>query len=158
PLPSPPPPQRAREALQQLAAAQDEKDDDEAVRHYGDDGPRPAASDRGGDAVRGAPGARSGSGVQSRRIDTPTGEEGRTQTRRGAACCAPTAYPGRHPGYCLPCSVGVKPITCTPAPCAISIACITSPYFRLGAALTNSSFAGRGSNTWWNAWSSWVSA
>jgi len=40
-LPSPSAPQRAREALQQLAAAHDEKDDDEAVRHYGDDGPRP---------------------------------------------------------------------------------------------------------------------
>ena len=39
--------------------------------------------------------------------------------------------------------VGVNPMTCTPAPCAMSIASTTSPYFRFGAALMKMSFAGR---------------
>ena len=66
--------------------------------------------------------------------------------RRGAACCAPTPRRDRDaPGYFLAGSGGVKPMTWTPAPCAMSMACITSRYLRFGAALMNSSLAGRGS-------------
>jgi hypothetical protein len=45
--------------------------------------------------------------------------------------------------YCWPGPGGVNPMTCTPAPWAMSIACITSPYLRFGAALMKSSLAGR---------------
>src|SRR2546427_6259569 len=68
--------------------------------------------------------------------------------RRGAACCAPTPRHDRCvAGYFLGCSGGVKPMTWTPAPCAMSIACITSTYLRFGAALMNSSLAGRWSRS-----------
>ena len=68
------------------------------------------------------------------------------ETNVGAPHAAPLPIPRPHGrAYFLACSGGVKPITWTPAPCAMSIACITSTYLRVGAALMNSSLAGRGS-------------
>jgi hypothetical protein len=85
-------------------------------------------------------GGRAGEGGFTMRVVYPDNE------CRGAACCAPTPRRDRGAaGYFLACSGGVKPMTWTPAPCAMSMACITSMYLRFGAALMNSSFAGRGS-------------
>lgn len=68
--------------------------------------------------------------------------------RRGTASLCPYETPtigdstycdGAWPGS----GGGVNPITWTPAPLAMSIASITSPYVRFGAALMNISFATR---------------
>jgi len=91
--------------------------------------------------------ARAGCRVDgSREIDTPMGptrHNPRGARMRGGAPLTPcpswpcVAVPVRGYLLCPGSSGGVSPMTCTPAPLAMSMASMTSPYSRFGAVLMN---------------------